>query len=54
MKKRLLSGCLMGLGLGIILVLFLPLTAWLCIIGIALFCVRNKFFIWKIEEGEII
>ncbi len=35
-KKRTLSGCMVGLGLGIILVLFLPLTAWLCIIGIGL------------------
>ena len=35
-KKRTLSGCMVGLGLGIILVLFLPLTAWLCIIVIGL------------------
>ncbi len=35
-RKRILSGCMMGLGLGIILVLFLPFTAWLCIIGIGL------------------
>jgi hypothetical protein len=53
MKKRILSGCLMGLGIGIILVLFLPLTAWLCLIGIALFCVRNKLFIWKMRRGNL-
>ena len=35
-KKRILSGCMIGLGLGIILVLFLPLTAWFFIIGIGL------------------
>lgn len=35
-RKKLLSGCMMGLGLGIILVLFLPLTAWLCLISIGL------------------
>lgn len=35
-RKKVLSGCMMGLGIGIILVLFLPLTAWLCLISIAL------------------
>ena len=35
-KKRILSGCIMGFGLGIILVLFLPFTAWMCITGICL------------------
>jgi len=35
-RKKLQSGCMIGLGLGIILVLFLPLTAWLCIIGFCL------------------
>ncbi len=35
-RKRIVSGCMMGLGFGIILVLFLPLTAWLCIIGVGL------------------
>jgi len=35
-RKKLLSGCMIGLGIGIILVLFLPLTAWLCLIGIVL------------------
>ncbi len=35
-RKKLQSGCMIGLGLGIILVLFLPLNVWLCIIGVAL------------------
>lgn len=33
-RKRFLPGCLIGLGLGIVFVLFLPLKAWLCLIGI--------------------
>lgn len=35
-RKRFLPGCLIGLGLGIVLVLFLPLKAWLCVIGVGL------------------
>lgn len=35
-KKRVLSGCMIGFGIAIILVLFLPLKAWLCLIGICL------------------
>lgn len=35
-RKKFLPGCLIGLGLGIVLVLFLPLKAWLCIIGFGL------------------
>ena len=35
-RKKFLPGCLIGLGLGIVLVLFLPLKAWLCSIGIGL------------------
>lgn len=35
-RKKLLSGCLIGLGIGIILVLFLPLTAWFCLISFCL------------------
>ena len=41
--KKTLAVCLVGLGLGILLVLFLPLTGWLFIIGVAIICVG---FIW--------
>ena len=34
--KKLLSGILIGSGIGILLILFLPTTAWLVIIGIGL------------------
>ena len=37
--KKTLAVCLIGLGLGILLVLLLPLTGWLFIIGVALACV---------------
>ena len=37
--KKTLGVCLIGLGLGILLVLLLPLTGWLFIIGVALACV---------------
>lgn len=41
--KKTLAVCLVGLGLGILLVLFLPLTGWLFIIGVAIICVG---FMW--------
>ena len=34
--KKIISGFLIGLGIGILLVLFLPINAWLTLIGIAL------------------
>ena len=37
--KKTLGVCLIGLGLGILLVLLLPLTGWLFIIGVGLACV---------------
>ena len=36
--KKTLAVCLIGLGLGILLVLLLPLTGWLFIIGVAIIC----------------
>ncbi len=36
--KKTLAICLIGLGLGILLVLLLPLTGWLFIIGVAIIC----------------
>lgn len=34
--KKTLAVCLVGLGLGVLLVLLLPITGWLFIIGVAL------------------
>lgn len=43
--RKLISGILIGFGLGILLILFLPINAWLTIIGIVLIVVRHQFFI---------
>lgn len=37
--KKTLAVCLIGLGLGILLVLLLPITGWLFLIGVAVVCV---------------
>ena len=37
--KKTIGVCLIGLGLGILLVLLLPLTGWLFVIGIAIIAV---------------
>lgn len=37
--KKTLAVCLIGLGLGILMVLLLPVTGWLFIIGVAVVCV---------------
>ncbi len=34
--KKTLAVCLVGLGIGILLVLFLPFTGWLFLIGVGL------------------
>ena len=41
--KKTIGVALIGIGLGILLVLLLPITGWLFIIGVALACVG---FIW--------
>ena len=41
--RKTLAICLIGLGLGILLVLLLPITGWLIIIGLAVIAVG---FIW--------
>ncbi len=41
--KKTLAVCLIGLGLGILLVLLLPITGWLFIIGVS---VVTLGFIW--------
>ena len=37
--KKTLAVCLIGLGLGMLLVLLLPLSGWLFIIGLTIICV---------------
>ncbi len=37
--KKLLGICFVGLGIGILLVLLLPIKGWLFIIGIAIACI---------------
>ena len=41
--KKTFAVCLIGLGLGILLVLLLPMTGWLFIIGVAVVALG---FIW--------
>ena len=41
--KKTLAICLIGLGLGILLVLLLPITGWLFMIGVVVVCVG---FMW--------
>ena len=41
--KKTLGVCFVGLGLGILLVLLLPITGWLFVIGLTIICVG---FIW--------
>jgi len=37
--KRTIGVCLIGLGLGVLLVLLLPVTGWLFLIGIAILAI---------------
>lgn len=41
--KKTIAVCLIGLGLGMLLVLLLPITGWLFVIGVAIVCVG---FMW--------
>ena len=51
--RKTLAICLIGFGLGILLVLLLPITGWLFIIGVVVVCVG---FMWlacqNIKEGD--
>ena len=42
-KKKTLGVCLIGLGVGILMVLLLPITGWLILIGLIIIAVG---FIW--------
>ena len=48
--KKTIGVVLIGIGLGILLVLLLPLTGWLFIIGVALACVGLIWLACKIKE----
>lgn len=37
--KRTIGVCFVGLGLGMLLVLLLPITGWLFVIGVVIVCV---------------
>lgn len=41
--RKIISGFLVGFGIGILLVLFLPVNAWLTIIGIVLIIAGIKY-----------
>ena len=45
--KKLISGILIGFGIGILLVLFLPPIAWICIMGIGTVIGGIKFLFGK-------
>lgn len=42
--KKIISGILIGFGIGILMVLFLPLTGWLFLIAVGLIIAGVKFF----------
>ena len=42
--KKIIAGILIGFGIGILMVLFLPLTGWLLLFSIGLIACRNKIF----------
>ena len=50
--KKTLAVCLIGLGLGILLVLLLPLTGWLFIIGVTIVCVGFMWLACQEKEGD--
>ena len=41
--KKTIAVCLIGLALGILFVLLLPMTGWLFVIGVAIICIG---FMW--------
>ena len=45
--RKIIAGILIGLGLGTLLVLFLPPIAWICIMGIGMLVGGIKFLLGK-------
>ena len=41
--KKIIAGILIGFGIGVLLILFLPSVAWICIIGLAMLFAGIKF-----------
>lgn len=37
--KKTIGVCLIGIGVGVLLVLLLPITGWLFLIGLAILCI---------------
>ena len=45
--KKIVAGILIGFGIGVLLVLFLPPIAWICIMGIGTVAGGIKFLLGK-------
>ena len=45
--RKTIAGIFIGLGVGTLLVLFLPPVAWICIMGVAMFIGGIKFLLGK-------
>lgn len=45
--RKIIAGILMGFGVGVLLVLFLPPVAWICIMGIGMLIGGIKFLFSK-------
>ena len=45
--KKIIAGILMGFGIGVLLVLFLPPVAWICIMGIGTIFGGIKYLLGK-------
>lgn len=45
--RKVIAGILMGFGIGVLLVLFLPPVAWICIMGIGVLVGGIKFLFSK-------
>lgn len=45
--KKVIAGVLIGFGIGVLLVMFLPPVAWVCIIGICMLAGGIKYLLGK-------
>lgn len=45
--KKIIAGILIGFGIGVLLVLFLPPVAWMCIMGIGMLAGGIKYLLGK-------
>ena len=51
--KKTFGVCLVGLGIGILLALFLPITGWLFLIGVIVILVGILWLLWKKKKKEV-